>query len=85
MIIPTTENVNKAESEMIIDKEEKSTAWKNYNNSIPKHIQTEVARYTLDHSTKDSLEKRSKQYPKFTFKRTSINLFVENIVKEEWR
>ena len=49
MTIPATENVNRAEIEMVI----------NWN--------------SLDHSTKDALEKFSKQYPKFTFKCTSIN------------
>ena len=33
----------------------------------------EVGKYALAHSTKDALAKFSKQYPKYTFKRTSIN------------
>ena len=58
---------------MVIDEVEKSTAQKNYYNNMPKHIRIEVGRYALGHSTKDPLEMFSKQYPKFTFKRTSIN------------
>ena len=33
----------------------------------------ELGKYALAHSTKDALAKFSKQYPKYTFKRTSIN------------
>ena len=51
---------------------EKSTARQSYNN-IPKHIRMEVGKYTLAHSTKDALVNSSKQYRKYTFKRTSIN------------
>ena len=72
MIIPATENVNRAEIEMVIDEVEKSTARKNYYN-IPKHIWIEVGRYALNHNTKDALEMISKQYSKFTDKQTSIN------------
>ena len=56
---------------MVMDKVEKSTARQSYN--IPKHIRMEVGKYALAHSTKDALAKFSKQYPKYTFKRTSIN------------
>ena len=73
MIIPPIENVNRAEIEMVIDVVKKPTARKNHHNSIPKHIGIEVGMYVLDRSTKDALEKFSKQYPKFYFKRTSIN------------
>ena len=72
MIIPATENVNRAETEMVIDEVEKSTARINHYNNIAKQIWIEVGRYALDYSTKDALEKFSKQYPKFTFKRTSL-------------
>ena len=72
MIIPATENVNRAEIEMAIDEVKKSTARKNFYNNIAKHIQIEVWRYTFDHSTKDALEKFSKQHPKLNFKHTSI-------------
>ena len=57
---------------MVMDEVEKSTARQSYNN-IPKHIRMEVGKYALAHSTKDALAKFSKQYPKYTFKRTSIN------------
>ena len=73
MIISATENVNRAEIEVVIDEVEKSTARKNYHSNIPKSIRIEVRRYAVDHSTKGALEKFSKQYPKFTFKCTSIN------------
>ena len=33
----------------------------------------EIGKYVLAHSTKDVVAKFSKQYPKYTFKRTSIN------------
>ena len=33
----------------------------------------EVGKYALTHITKDALAKFSKQYPKYMFKRTSIN------------
>ena len=68
----STEHVNRAEIEMVMDEVEKSTARQSYNN-IPKHIRMEVGKYALAHSTKDALAKFSKQYPKYTFKRTSIN------------
>ena len=58
------------ETEMVTDEVEKSTAWKNHYNNRPKHDRTEVGRYVLDHSTKDTLQKFSKPYPKFTFKCT---------------
>ena len=73
MIIPATENVSSLENEMVIDEVEKSTAQKNHYNNVLKHTAVEIRRYALDHSTKDALEKFSKLYPKFTFKRTSIN------------
>ena len=55
-----------------MDEVEKSTARQSYNN-IPKHICMEVGKYALAHNTKDALAKFSKQHPKYTFKRTSIN------------
>ena len=57
---------------MVMDEVEKSTSRQSYNN-IPKHIRMEIGKYALAHSTKDALAKFSKQYPKYTFKRTSIN------------
>ena len=65
MIIPISENVNMAKIEMVIDEVENSTAWKNHYNKIRKHIRIEAGRYVLDHSTKDTFEKFSKQYSKF--------------------
>ena len=59
--------------EIVIGKVEKSAARKNHYNNIPKHICIEIGRYALHHSTKDAPEKNLKQYPKFNFKRTSIN------------
>ena len=55
-----------------MDEVEKSTACQSYNN-IPKHIRMEVGKYALAYSTKDAIAKFSKQYPKYTFKQTSIN------------
>ena len=51
--------------------------------NIPKHIRIEVGRYALVYSNKDALEKFSKQYPKFTFKRTSINQWKTFLKKSE--
>ena len=76
IIASTTEHVNRAETEMVIDGEEKSTARQSYNN-IPKHICMEVGKYALAHNTKDALAKFSKQHPKYTFKRTSINSIIQ--------
>ena len=73
IIIAATENVNRAEIEIVIDVVEKSTARKNRYQNIPKQIQIEIEWYALERSTKDTLDEFSKQYPKFTFKRTSIN------------
>ena len=73
MIMSATENVNRAEIEMVIDGVEKSSAWKNHYNNIQKYIPIEVGRYVLDYNTKDALENISNQYPKFTFQRTLIN------------
>ena len=70
IIASPTEHVSRAEIEM--DEVEKSTSRQSYSN-IPKHIPMEVGKYVLAHSTKDALAKFSKQYPKYTFKRTSIN------------
>ena len=72
IIASATEHVNTAKIEMVMNEVEKSTARQSYNN-IPKHIRMEVGKYALAHSTKDALAKFSKQYPKYTFKRTSIN------------
>ena len=72
IIASATEHVNRAEIEMVMDEVEKSTSRQNCNN-IPKHIHMEVGKYALAHSTKDALAKFSKQYPKYTFKRTFIN------------
>ena len=54
------------------DEVEKSTSRQSYTN-IPKYIQIAVGKYALAHSTKDAPAKFSKQYPKYMFKRTSIN------------
>ena len=72
IIAYATDQVNRAEIEMVMDEAEKSAARQSYNNT-PKHIHMEVGKYALAHSTKDALAKFSKQYPKYTFKRTSIN------------
>ena len=71
-IASATEHINRAKIEMVMDEVEKPTARQNCNN-IPKHIRMEVGKYALAHSTKDALAKFSKQYPKYTFKQTSIN------------
>ena len=76
IIASPTEHVSRAEIEM--DEVEKSTSRQSYNN-IPKHIPMEVGKYALAHSTKDALAKFSKQYPKYTFKRTSINFWKASI------
>ena len=76
IIASTTEHVNRAETEMVIDDEATSTARQSYNN-IPKHICMEVGKYALAHNTKDALAKFSKQHPKYTFKRTSINSIIQ--------
>ena len=68
----TTEHVNRAEIGMVMIEVEKSTARQSYND-IPEHICMEIGKYALVHSTKDSLAKFSKQYPKYMFRRTSIN------------
>ena len=73
MIIPATENVNRAKIEMVIDEVEKSTARKIHYKNIPKCIWIEVERYALDHSTKNTPEKFSKHYLKLNFKRTLMN------------
>ena len=68
----TTEHVNRAEIGMVMIEVEKSTARQSYND-IPEHICMEIGKYALARSTKDSLTKFSKQYPKYMFRRTSIN------------
>ena len=57
---------------MVMEKVKESTVRQSYNNT-PKHIRMEVGKYALARSTKDALAKFSKEYPKHTFKRTSIN------------
>ena len=68
IIASTTEHVNRAEIEMVMDEVKKSTARQSYNN-ISKHFLMEVGKYALAHNTKDALAKFSKQYPKYTFNR----------------
>ena len=68
IIASTTEHVNRAEIEMVVDEVKKSTARQSYNN-ISKHFRMEVGNYALAHNTKDALAKFSKQYPKYTFNR----------------
>ena len=72
IIASTTEHVNRAEIEMVMDEVETSTALQSYNN-IPKHIRMEVGEYASSQSTKDAFATSSKQYPKYTFNQTSIN------------
>ena len=72
IIAYATDHVNRAEIEMVMDEAEKSAARQSYNNT-PRHIHMEVGKYALAHSTKDALAKFSKQYPKYTFKHTSIS------------
>ena len=81
MIIPANKNVNRAEIEVVIDEVEKSTTRKKHYNNISKQIRIVVGIYALDHSTKDAFEKFSKQYPKFSFKGTSINSWTTLLKK----
>ena len=67
IIASSTEHINRAKIEMVMDEVEKPTARQSCNN-IPKLIRMEVGKYALAHSTKDALAKFSKQYPKYTFK-----------------
>ena len=73
IIAAAGEHVNTAEIKIVIVEVGKSTARQSYNN-MPKHICMEVGKYALAHSIKDALAKFSKQYPKYTFKQTSIKL-----------
>ena len=59
---------------------EKSTDCQSYDN-ILKHIRMEVGKYALAHSVKDALAKFSKQYPKYTSKRTSVNSWKASLKK----
>ena len=77
-IASATEHINRAKIEMVMDEVEKPTARQNCNN-IPKHIRMEVGKYALAHSTKDALATFSKQYLKYTFKRTSINSWKTSV------
>ena len=77
-----TEHVNRAEIELVMDEVEKSTARQSYSN-IPKHVRMEVGKHALARSTKDALAKFSKQYPKYTFKRTSINSWKASFKNNE--
>ena len=65
---------------MVMDEVKKSIARQSYN-SIPKHMRMEVWKYALAHSTKDPLATFSKQYPKYTFKRTCINSWKASFKK----
>ena len=80
IIVSATEHINRAEIEMVKDEVEKSTAHHSYNN-IPKHIRVEVRKCALAHSTKDTLAKFSKQYPKYTFK-TNVHKLLESIIQK---
>ena len=72
IIASATEHVNRAEIEMVMGEVEKPTVPQSYNN-ITKHIRMEVGKYASAHSINHALAKFSKQYPKCTFRRTSIN------------
>ena len=62
----STEHGNRVEIEMAMDQLP-------FKVNIPTYIRKEVGKYVFAHSTKFALAKFSKQYSKYTFKRTSIN------------
>ena len=77
-------SVNQAEIS-IINNEIKSNTQpqKNYNTSVPERIKNEVGEYALIHGTKSALEKFGKKYPKYTFIRTSVNNWKNEIEKDK--
>ena len=80
IIASATEQVNRAEFEMVMDEVEKSTARQSYKN-IPKYFRIEVGKYALTHSTKDARVKFSKQYPKFNVQ-TNVHKLQESIIQK---
>lgn len=82
IIVSATEIVNRGEIQTVMDEVEKSTARQNYN-SVPKLVRIEVGKYALRHSTKDALDHFSKKYPKYKFKRTSVNSWKASLKTNE--
>ena len=68
-----TDNVCRAELEMPREEVKQRVARKETYESIPDKIRKEVGRYALINGTKASIDQYSKIYPKYTFKRTTVN------------
>ena len=58
----------------------KSTVKYNY---VPSKIKEEIGRYALIHGTKSAIDRFSKVYTKYSFKRTTINGWKESCKKKE--
>ena len=82
IVASATDSVNRAEIQIVMDEVEKSTARQNYN-IVPKPVRIEVGKYALRHSTKDALVHFSKKYPKYNFKRTSVNSWKASLKNNE--
>ena len=72
IIIYAAENVTPAEIDMVKDEVKTSVLPKKYV-LMPEHIKREVGNYAIVNGTKAHINKFQKRYPKYDFKRTTVN------------
>ena len=72
IIVSASENVNPAEIEIAKDEVKKSVRAEHYA-IISENIRKDVGKYAMVNGTNAAIKKFAKLYPKFTFKRTTIN------------
>lgn len=79
IIQSATNLTNEGELDSIEKEVEKSVAVRENYTSIPKHVRVEVGKYALVHGTHAAMKKFSELYPKFKFKRTTINTWKSKL------
>ena len=72
IIVSASENVNPAEIEIAKDEVKKSVRAEHYA-IISENIRKDVGKYAMANGTNAAIKKFAKLYPKFTFKRATIN------------
>ena len=86
IIVSASEKVNPAEIEIAKDEVKKSLRAEHYA-IISENIRKDVGKYAMVNGTNAAIKKFAKLYPKFTFKRTTINTWktkhLENEISEK--
>ena len=77
IIVSASENVNPAEIEIAKDEVKMSLRAEHYA-IISENIRKDVGKYAMVNGTNAAIKKFAKLYPKFTFKRTTIDLFTDS-------